>query len=560
MKRIISGAIAVPFIFLSINVAQAAQYRVVELPVAELGVNIFPTAINNSGEATVNVSLMYNPPIDTTLINFESPTVINGLSNFESSRGGGLNDFDYTWLYSYITSNAGNQAFQQISSLNSFVVTEDFSDLIHGFDTIDPVTDQYRNSALNEMLGINDAGNVVGVSQDGFYTLPYTTVNAIDQTYVVNDFYRRGFAFINGQNVELAPPDTTAGGLSRANDINDLNQVVGFGTTEFISDALQIEEANCNDPNIRGDIPVESCLHALSLSLSLSVNANSIAQQRGLIWQVDERGIVTDIRVLGMLIEPSASDTSVYLSSAVAINDDGIAVGVSPNFYQNTSSLITSAAFYVNDDVLTINSDEEVLASQATDINNDNIIVGYAAKLVNGITANSFFVHELDADMTIYPDGFFESSSSVPTAINEQGIVVGYAESEAVSGLRRTEGFVYDYRNDVFQGIGSLLECDSPYTIAQINDINDNNEMIATALIEAPAKNIQGEIILDEFAAQTLIERVVAVKLIPISGGSIENCDEVAEVERNGASIFWLLILAVFTGIGRVRMFKVTAD
>ena len=69
-KAIIAGNFTLSL--LAISQVNAAQYKVIELPVAELGSSTFPVAINNVGETVVNMELQYSPPIDTSLFNFES--------------------------------------------------------------------------------------------------------------------------------------------------------------------------------------------------------------------------------------------------------------------------------------------------------------------------------------------------------------------------------------------------------------------------------------------------------------------------------------------------------
>ncbi|MGO4890851.1 DUF3466 family protein [Flavobacterium sp. W21_SRS_FM6] len=538
--------------FIVIPMVQGAQYRVVELPLASLAGNSFPSAINAAGTISVNLQNQYNPTIDFTLLDFDSEPLLSYLTDIESAKGWDLNDSDYTYVYSYIMANSGNQTFQQIATYNGYLADESSSELLHGFDTIDNTSGEYRNSATLMVRGLNDFGNAVGLSQDGFYTLSYVTNDVVDVTYVLNDFYSRGFALIEGKTVGLLPPDTTAGGLSDAYDINASNQVVGVATTEMVSSSFQTSVEACSDPEQRGDIPEASCLR--SLSVELNNNVGSIAQRRGIIWQLDEKGNTTETLQLGMLISPDSTDSSIYSSSAVAINDYGVAVGASPAFYADTGSLTTAAAFYFNDEVLTINPDDENFSSVATDVNNDNVAVGYATKSISGLTKTKFFVHDINTDLTSFPEDFFASSGSVANSINNQGMVVGYGESEAVSGTRRTEGFLYDYRNNLFVGLNSLLECNSPYTISQANAINDDNEIAATALVTGPARDITGGIILDDLGAETDVDYVVAVKLVPISGGSIDNCDAYEEeVVRQGASFTWLAFLGLFVVVLRFR-------
>lgn len=538
---------------LTIPVANCAQYRVIELPVTELGEDTYPTDINGIGEIPVNLYSQYNPVIDVNLINFESDELTYYLSKIENAKVGDFNTYDYQILYDYIVANTDNQFFQQIASLNSYLATESSSSLIHGFDTINPVTNEYRNSATTKVRGINDFGYTVGLSYDGFYTLSYTTEDVIELTYVLNDFYSRAFVQIDGKVVALPPPEITAGGFSDAYDINAINQVVGVGTTELVSDTLQTSIEDCANADERGDVPEESCLRSVSISANASIG--TIFQRRGIIWQVDERGDITDTLILPMLITPDASDSTIYSSTAVAINDYGVAVGESPDFYQDTTSLTVAAAFYVDDSVSTINEDDDVFSSTAIDINNNNLVVGSVTKSINGVTRRKFFVHDIDADLTEYPGDFFVGSSSVPTSINNQNMIVGYGEYETTtSGVRRTEGFVYDYRNDIFSGLNSLIACNSPYTIAQANGINDNNEIVATATVTRASRDITGQIILDELDAESETTHVVAVKLVPISGGSIDNCEVYEEevAQRQGASVSWLLLFGLL-GVGRFK-------
>ncbi|MEP4889095.1 MAG: DUF3466 family protein [Aliiglaciecola sp.] len=530
----------------------AAQYQVIELPFTELGDSASPTDINSIGEVTVNLVNKYNPPIDISLLDFDALSIY--LTDVESAKVGDFNDEDYAFLYSYIQSSAENQLFQQISAQNAYIATESDAEELHGFDIFDSETDDYTNSAYVSAQGINDFGYAVGYSHDGFYTLDYINADIDDITYVLNEFYVRGFAYIDGDTVALPPTETTAGGLSYAFDINDSNQVVGFGTTELVSDEFAQSVEDCADDDLRGDVPEESCLRSLSVELNTSVS--TIAQRRGIIWQVDERGSVTDTYVLPMLIEPESDDETIYSSTAIAINDYGVAVGESPGYYFDTTTVTTSAAIYIDDEVSTINQDEEVYSSTATAINNDNIVVGYASKLVNGSLVNKFFVHDVDADVTEYPDDFYTSANSYATDINDQNMIIGYGDSEyTTSGISRTGAFLYDYRNDLFNEINTLIECNSAYNIVEAHSINDDNTIVATATVTEASRNLSGEIIYDDYGAEVETTHYVAVKLEPISGGSIDNCDALeAEVLRQGGSIYWLLLL---TPVGLLRLYSI---
>lgn len=543
--------------------AHSAQYRVVELPVSDLGQSAFASGINGSGDVIVNVQNLYSPVIDVSLIDFELESLVNALTDIEAAKAGNLNDEDYLLLYSFVNANRENQGFQQIAQRKSFVFNETVATLLPGFD-LKTVTDGvFDGSTTTIVRGLNDFGYAVGASQGGFYKLPYTFNDETEATFVLNDFYRRGFAEVNGKVVELAPPDITAGGLSDAFDINSNNQVVGTGTTAIESETFQTSAANCVDETLypdpenpddppakkRGDLPVESCLR--SLNIALSTNPGAYAQRRGLIWQLDDQGALLSTKELGLLFSPEEDDSRIFNSTAVAINDNGIAVGDSPVLYKETTALTTGAAIYIGDQILTINANDDNLSSTATAINDDDIVVGYVQKRVNGIVRKKFFVHDINTDITTYPNDFFLGSSSVPSGINNNGLVVGYAEIEASINNRRNAAFLYNYEDNSFTDIGSLLACDSPYVVQTANGINDNNEIAATALRKGKSTNIKGEPVLDSDGVEIETDVVVAVKLIPIEGGSVEQCEVVDEVNRprQGAGMSGLLLLAFF-GIG----------
>jgi probable HAF family extracellular repeat protein len=561
---------------LSVSALHAAQYRVVELAVTDKGLSTFPTAINNSGDVSVNVENLYSPIIDVSLINFELESLINVLTDIDAAKAGNLNDFDYLLLYKYITDNKQNPLFQQLANQNSYVANNDTSTLLPVFDLLNTDTGLYNGSTTTNVRAINDAGYTVGVGQGGFYKLPYTLKNKdangdvteVEVTFVLNDFYTRAFAQLNGNVVELAPTETAAGGLSDAFDINVNNQVVGYGTTDLVSETFQTNVANCIDETLysdpenpeappakkRGDTPVEYCLHSLNITLAGSVG--QIAQRRGLIWQLDDQGNIISTKELGILLALEEDDKKIYSSRAVAINDNGIAVGESPALYKETTFPTSAAAIYIGDQVSTINYNDDVLSSTATDINNQDLVVGYITKRINGYGRKKFFIHDINTDTTTYPKDFFLGSSSVPNSINNNGFVVGYAEIESSLSNRRNEGFLYNNNDQSFTDLGSLLACDSPYIIQQANAINDNNEIVATAVKKATKRNIKGEVVLDADGVEVQSDVVLAVKLIPIEGGVVDKCDVVDtdNRDRQGASVSWLMLLSLF-GLG-ARQFR----
>jgi hypothetical protein len=561
-------------------VSQAAKYRVVELPVAGEGRNSFPSAINEDGNITVNVRNPYNIPIDLDLLDFESDALINGLTDVESASNGDFNITDYELLLGLIRSADGSQSAQQIADTVSFLASENDSNYISGFDQLSEQDNQFSLSTTSIARDLNDSGFIVG-SGDGFYNkIDYTLASGVDINLVVHEFGTRGFVSFGDTVIGLPAPDTTAGGFSDAFGINESNQVAGYGTSLFLSDTLQTAITDCKndelvddeDPDtqdfpLRGDIPVESCISNIVDSFTNS--PSTFSQLRGLIWQLDGQGNLLNTKVLGLLFEPEAGDEKYYRSQSFAINDNGLAVGISNEPYILNGETVTQngipitlsyAVIFDGDEVINITPDPEDITttiSTAQDINNNNLVVGYQIKSVNGTSRTKFFIYDMNLAELTFPNDFFLGSSSVALDINNNDLVVGYGEVDASLTGRRTEGFLYDHAAKQFYAARDLISCDSPYTIVQANSINDKGEIGATALYQGPAKDSRGEVRLDSTGSETIIDLVVAVKLEPITGGEVENCDAPADDvnrDRQGASVSWIFLFGL--GILGWRRFK----
>lgn len=536
--------------------SQAAKYTVVELPVANEGQSSFPSAITEDGNITVNVRAKYNIPIDLDLLDFESDALVNGLTDVDSASNGDFNSTDYEILLASIRAGDGLQSAQQIADNVSYLASETDSIFIPGFDLPSTTDNEFTISTNTNVRDINSSNFAVG-SAEGFYNkVDYTLENGEDVIFVLHEFGTRGFVSLgDNTTIGLPPPVTVAGGFSDAYGINESNQVVGFGTTLLLTDSLVTAIADCDDDELRGDVPLESCISSVVSSFTNSVT--TFSQLRGLIWQLDSQGNLLDTRVLGLLFEPEADDTTNYSSQALAINDNGIAVGVSNGQYTENDVTVIRNFGVIYDDERIINLTPEPdnnvartsnTISSAADINNNNLVVGYQVKSVNGSNRTKFFVYDMNLDETTFPDDFFLGSSSIALDINNNGLVVGYGEVDASLTGRRTEGFLYDHETKEFHGLRDLISCDSPYTIVQANSINDQGQIAATALYEGPAKDSRGEIILDVDGNETIVDLVVAVKLEPIAGSEIENCDAPADEinkERQGATATWMLGFAL---------------
>jgi hypothetical protein len=571
---------ALTLALLVVPISQAAKYRVVELPVADKGQSSFPSAINDGGNITVNVgapatqvttlSTPYNIPIDLDLLNFESEALINILTDPVSASNGDINSTDYEILLALIRNADGSQSAQQIAETISFLASENETNFIPGFNQRTLPNNEFSLGSRTTLRDINNTDYAVGRGEGLYSKVDYTFkagVNAGEETtFVVKEFGTRAFVNFNNTIVGLTAPENLAGGFSEAYAINNNNQVVGYGSVSLLTDATETALTNCvneeliddEDPAtpeaqhlpLRGDIPSESCINNVVNLFSGSIT--SIALLRGLIWQLDGQGNLIDTKELGILFEPEEDDTDNYSSRALAINDNGIAVGVSNGLYTEGDVSVPRnyAVIFDQDSIINLTPEPDInvarsssVISSAADINNDNIVVGYQVKSVNGTNRTKFFVYDMNLEELTFPEDFFLGSSSIALDINNNGLVVGYGDIDASLTGRRSGGFLYDIEAEQFFSVQDLISCDSPYKIVQANSINDNDEIAATVLYQAPAKNSRGEVILDSEGNEIIVDLVAAIKLEPIVGGEIENCEVVDDLnrDRQGASISWIL-------------------
>lgn len=536
----------------------AAVYQLIEIDTVQTANLAFSSAINNSGDVAVIVEDPYNPPIDLSLLNFELAFLVENLTDIDAAQNGNFNATDYQTLENYIKSNSGSFSFQKLADYQSYVAENGTLKFVPGFDEVDAELGQYSQSTDTRIQGVNDAGVIVGVSEGKTFKVPYTNEIGVDLTYVVREFGSRAFVDINGVVVGLVSESDLAGGFSAAYDITNGLLVAGF---EVLSptESFETAVANCSDDEERGDLPFEQCIQA-----RINSGIPNFHQERGVLWQLDMQGNVTSKQQLGLPFTPEEDSTAKYISRALAVNENGVAVGVATNFYDDRTDIPRLYATVFNgEEVTTITERDEfslnATISSATDINNNNQVVGYEIVDINGIERTKFFVYSVDSNEITFPTDFFPGSASVARAINDQGQVVGEGEVDStLSGTRRKHGFLYDIGTDTFQNLNDLLPCNSPYTIVQANDINENGEIAALALVNRTDLDITGQPNLNEAGDEILADTFVSVKLSPIPGGEIDNCDPAPEEvqERSSGSVSWFGLAALLLVSLRRRFFK----
>ena len=523
--------------------SHGALYQITEIDTQAVSKNAFPVDMNESGDIVMSVSYSpdfplaeYNIPIDLSLIDFDSETLQDNLTDIDAARNGNFNLEDYQTILGVIRAGQSVLTVQRLVPWLSYVSENGMVSYIPGLDVEDVDYSGYTKSVDTRVKGINDSGVIVGNSQGHPQKVEYTNENGDEFTFLVREHTTRAFVDLNGITVGLTSDSDLAGGYSEARDINNSLMVAGmeiFDPRDSIVDAV----ADCEDDEERGDQPIETCLQSLQGTLYSTHN------RRAAIWQLDTDGNVVNKVTYELPFEREEDDERLFTSEAMAINDNGIAVGRTSNFYEDNNDFASFyAAVFSGEEIISFTDRNEYLSSIATDINDNNLVTGYGVKQINGIERSKFFVYNVDSNEITFPDDFFPGSSSVARSINNNGQIVGEGEVETtLSSTRRREGFIYDVNDGTFQNLNDLLGCETPYTIVQAHSINDSGQIAALARVRRADTDVQGNLALNDDGSEDLVDTLITVQLNPIPGGEIDSCDnsddDDAAPERQGGSM-----------------------
>jgi hypothetical protein len=568
---------------LGISAVNAATYQVIDKgDVAGLKYT-YSQQENNNGEAAISGTDIYNFPVQYQYIgdgDFDlivdladsSHEIVDGLENIENEealRAGNPTANDLSWVIQFLRTRTGNSLYQQFGDIYAMTNFNGSTEFLNVFDTKFDGSDDYTRSTQDYISGITNEGWVYGNASAPFLPFQFTESDGDEITYWARDFTTRGFFSSDGGAtiVEIIPPSETDlaeefrfGGESAILDISDSHIAVGYASTSLDQtsiDQITDESGGCADPEIIADLPYRICVQR---AISGAYNLEAIK------WTIDEQGIVSS-ETLGQLVTPHEDDTREYTNLAQAVNSNGVAVGYSHGWWDENETNPSAderreiyAVVYKNGEVKDFTDDHsKYFRSKAYDINDAGFAVGHASTYVNGSLRTKFYYVDTNAENMemILPDDFFTGSSSTARAINEAGKIVGEGEVEThndSAGLapRRTHGFIYDITSKTFTDLNDYLTCDSAYTIIEARDINDADEISATALIKVPRRNSKGELMLDSQGEQLFEDVVRAVTLKP-TNGEIEDCSKVEEkVERKGAGLgLGALCLLMLVGLRR---------
>jgi len=550
----------------------AAKYQVIESPTSTIHKYTYGKQQNNQGDFLISATDSYNLPIQFQYLtstdfdsikayaaaNYLNSTVLTDLQDFNALKAGTPTANDLQWAILYLKSTYQNSPLYQ-KFYDTHVVLDHAGSLqdINIFDQ--PFTDgQLTHSTVDFANGITNDGWIYGNASAPSLPTNFTKSDNTVVTYWLQDFFTRGYVTTDqGATIHpVMPIETRFGGQSAVLGMNDQMQGVGFVSTGIDASALAAIDnttGGCSDPAILKDVPFAACVWNYR---------SNLFKLSSVLWQFDSNGEVTSTTLLGDLINSvNVNDTRTYKSYALAVNNNGVAVGFANGwFYNNVTDPKVNeprsfyAVIYKNGQVIDITPDHmKQYDSKLYDINNQGIAVGQVNEYINGYQRTKFFYIDtkVDKPVMVFPKDFFSGSSSTARAINNNGLVVGEGEVEThsdqsttgVANSRRRHAFLYNLNDDSFTDLNALLSCSSPYSIVEARGINDNDEISATALMSVPRHDAKGAIVLDANGNQIMDDITKAVVLKPVAGGSVDSCGTGnSKLVRKGAGFFWLFL------------------
>lgn len=586
---------------LTVFTANAAVYQIVELDTTNKVRSTSGVAATLQGDVVSNGNELLDFQIDLDAIDFENPTIVGSLTaeQLADAKNGIIDNTVKGILINFLIRNAG-LATQPVGSLRVIRQAQ------NGATEHVIFRDITNTKGNNEFAyDVNNLGQIAGVASAPSFkeTFTATIVPGEGQTepevpvipqpitaWVPEPGYQLGYVADGSQSTLLAPAFTgLGGGMSAALSINNNGMVAGF-TSTGVSDTVKEAIGNTCNGNAQ---PVQFCLNTQMSGRGVNVNSllsqvrnfetvesSSLGyQERAAIWQLNNTASVTPSTTFGFLGEKGTGAIAAesedypapfYYSRANAINDNNIAVGSS--LYTDSDRVLRffsqgiefkriyaapHATIFNGEEVTGFINPNEWLASIATDINNQNLVVGYALKNINSQVRNRLFVYDINSKQLKFPTGFFNSSSTEPQAMNNSGQIVGRAEV-IIGGTtsRRFHAFKYDAADDSFSDLNDLVGCDAPILV-EATAINDDGEILATALINRPLLTLTGEQQLAEDGSVIKRQQATAVKLRPIANGQPEKCEgeeSTYKRESGSFSMFWLMLLGALPLVRRRKV------
>ncbi|MFT4928961.1 MAG: hypothetical protein ACI8WB_005081 [Phenylobacterium sp.] len=546
--------------------ATAAKYQIVDVG-PDNASQSFGIGINNN-DVLVGVSNNhFNFPVDLANLNYdalESTIISAGLSDtisIEDIRNGVIDATALTFIRSYLGAIAGFLT-QKVGDQVAFIADASGTSELTLFDEFDPVLNSKTRNTTDLVNAINDNGIAVSSATTQYRAVEVTPepTEAIPEpvttTYWVRDaLNRKGVITRGDEKVVVESVATQYGGESYLTDISNSGYVVGYGAVAISATAQAAIESVCGE--ITHAVILTSCV------VDTYIAFNPMFEIKAFRWKINDALEIVETTNLGIPFTPHADDNRTFASFATGVNEQGHSVGYA---FDMTADEVTSTggvrlypSYHDGQTMIRIPSPDDYFEGRAFDINDNDIAVGFGRKIVGGANTPRFFYYDATSGETVYPDGFFSSSASEAHGINNDGMVVGVAQINSSFGtVRREVGFSYDITSDAMTDLNEVVGCNSAYSIVEAKDINDNGVIAATALLTIDKRDAKGVVITNDDGSTVTDEVARAVKLVPIAGGEIDDCDPVVSPgsERQGAGMGLYSLLLMFGLYARRKLVR----
>lgn len=575
MKRFKYSLLASTMAFMTAGTS-AATYQVVDLTEqSNSSRHSYGLAVNDAGDALGNLTELYNYPVNIERLNMTlvesalasaqaaEPGVYDDVT-LEDIEAGNLNAQAVAFLRNYLAGGWLNRDMQKVGDRTSFISNASGYSEVTMFDEVQDGFGGKTRSTTDIPYAINDNGVIVGAGTDVYRFTQYSPAptddipEPEDLTFWRNTFVDRQGVVINGSQKVVVPSEFIGfGGSTVLNDISNNNYVVGYAAVQVSRDASLGIDGLC--PDEEDTDRMLQCAWQVRNNMLSQSSSQAFFRYRAYRWKFDENFEIVETKNLGLMFESDNTESISYFSAATGVNEQGYMSGVSHgyrNHPDNSGGIRTMATFHDGESYKAIIDQDTYFSSRATDINDNNIVVGYAARPVNSTSTNQIFYYDHNTGETVYPEGFFDSSVSEPAAINNLDQIVGTAQVQTdLIQNRRSAGFIYDINAQTMTNLNDLTACNSPYRVVEAKDINDDGVIVGTALLSVNKKDALGEDLLDD-SGNPIEEQVArAIKLIPVAGGSIDDCTDdgnsgqgPVSYERKGAG-FGFISLFLLGGI-----------
>ncbi|MFC3032091.1 DUF3466 family protein [Pseudoalteromonas fenneropenaei] len=542
----------------------AATYQLTELPLHSGAKHTYVVDANDNGDMIGQVRGNFNRPIDVSYIDFDDSTIkkfyddvkgefelidktitftLEDIKNGAAATNADANDF----MVRFLANRANNAEFQKLVDGFAIRYIGNSTQEQVLFDVASSDYDGLTRSVSNFLNALADDGVMAGWGTAPFSKKPFTNKDNEEKLYFETPWISRGIVITpTGEKITLEPKYTEFGGMSKAMDIAKLDDgsylVAGQSSVAIAKASQEIFDDNCDGE----DESVAVCTWIRQLGSFFMTN--------GYIWKLDQNFNVVDTTDLGLGLTPNDNEEGAYVSGALAINKNGIAVGFSPVRFEDNKDYEHIVAGYFKDGGF--HAAPKVIKSyengKATDINDHNVMVGFQQREIPGGARSVVgFYYDIDSGESKDIQGFFPGSDVAVTSINNAGVLVGQAEVDRNTQNSRREAFLYKIGDEKITNINNLLPCKDPatgenfkYTVAEANKITDGNVIYGTATKTVEKRDSLGNVVKDVDGKTEYESIAVPVVLTPISG-EVESClaPEVEKYERQSASWGWLTVL-----------------